>query len=81
MYKLIGNAFQLSNGALYAEKECGRQGRPAPVDTFNQFTSPGSNIQLIPGSQLLPQLLPNDNDNELPEYDFAGRGGNPSNCR
>ena len=45
-----------------------------------QFTSPGSNIQLLPGTQLLPQLLPNDNDNDV-DYDVSSRGGNPANCR
>ena len=35
-YDCSGNAFQLSTGALYAEKECGRQGRPAP-STGNNF--------------------------------------------
>ena len=35
-YICSGNAFQLSTGALYAEKECGRQGRPAP-STSNNF--------------------------------------------
>ena len=48
----------MSNGAVYAEKECGiRQGRPvSAVDQFNQFTSP-SGVPLIPGRLLLKNLV------------------------
>jgi len=68
-----GNAFQLTTGALYAEKDCGRQGRPASQSggrPAGQFNRP----QIV---DKLPQVLA-DPEEELPGY---SPDANPANCR
>ena len=75
-----GNAFQLSTGALYAEKECGRQGRPA-----NQFGAENlgfSNRDKNPnifdnvlGQQQLPDVDV-DAEDPLPGYTPSSNFGN-----
>ena len=55
------NAFQLSTGALYAEKECGRQGRPA--NQFDQLNFDNRDTQRpIFDNVLGQQQLPEDDD-------------------
>ena len=72
---MLGTAFQLSTGALYAEKECGRQGRPASQNRpvlSNQVDF--DNTRPILDNVLSQQQL--DEEDPLPTYN----GGNTGNC-
>ena len=66
------NAFQISTGALYAEKECGRQGRPAPPSNsqfeplnFGNRDTQRPIFDNVLGQQQLPDA---DEEDPLPGY-------------
>jgi len=77
------NAFQLSTGALYAERECGRQGRPTNgISTSNQFDQISFDRDRESGGRpifdnvLGQQQLPDDEEEPLPGYTPTSNFGN-----